>query len=130
MKHPRIKRAALWLLTICLAAALTGVEPTDAAAVETAGEVVGYYASWAPYRGYAPSQVNAGQFTQINYAFADISGTPGKVVLTDSARDTKTLKELTALRKKNPDLKIVLSVGGWDYSTYFSDAASTASRSR
>lgn len=128
MKHPRIKRAALWLLTICLAAALTGVEPTDAAAVETAGEVVGYYASWAPYRGYAPSQVNAGQFTQINYAFADISGTTGKVVLTDSARDTKTLKELTALRKKNPDLKIVLSVGGWDYSTYFSDAASTASR--
>ncbi len=78
MKHPRIKRAALWLLTICLAAALTGVEPTDAAAVETAGEVVGYYASWAPYRGYAPSQVNAGQFTQINYAFADISSTTGK----------------------------------------------------
>ena len=50
------------------------------------------------------------------------------MVLTDSTRDTKTLKELTALRKKNPDLKIVLSVGGWDYSTYFSDAASTASR--
>lgn len=128
MKHPRIKRAALWLLTICLAAAMTGVEPLDAAAAETAGEVVGYYASWAPYRGYTPDQLDAGRFTQINYAFADISSTTGKVVLANPTQDAKTLAGLTALRKQNPNLKIVLSVGGWDYSTYFSDAASTAAR--
>ena len=53
MKHPRIKRAALWLLLFCLTAALMGLEPTDAAAAETAGEVVGYYAAWAPWRGWA-----------------------------------------------------------------------------
>lgn len=48
MKHPRMKRAALWLLTLCLSVALTGVNRMDAAAAETAGQVVGYYASWAP----------------------------------------------------------------------------------
>lgn len=128
MKHPRIKRTALWLLTLCLAVALTGVNRMDAAAAETAGEVVGYYASWAPLRGYGPDRLTAERFTQINYAFADISSTTGKVVLATPAQDAKTLAGLTSLRKQNPDLKIVLSIGGWDYSTYFSDAASTAAR--
>ena len=41
MKHPRMKRAALWLLTLCLSVALTGVNRMDAAAAETAGQVVG-----------------------------------------------------------------------------------------
>ena len=128
MKHPRMKRTALWLLTLCLAVALTGVNPTDAAAAETAGQVVGYYASWAPARGYGPEKLAAEQFTQINYAFGDISRTTGKVVLANPTQDAKTLAKLTALRKQNPKLKIVLSIGGWDYSTYFSDAASTAAR--
>ena len=128
MKHPRIKRAALWLLLFCLTAALTGLEPTDAAAAETAGEVVGYYAAWAPWRGYGPDRLDAGAFTQINFAFAAIDGSTGKAVLEDPGRDAGTLRDLTALRKKNPQLKIVLSIGGWDHSTYFSDAASTAAR--
>ena len=127
MKRPQRKWAAVWLLTICLALTLTGLE-RPAAAAETAGEVVGYYASWAPWRGYGPEKVAAEQFTQINYAFAAIDGTTGKAVLENPAHDAKTLAALTALRKKNPDLNIVLSIGGWDGSTYFSDAASTAAR--
>ena len=90
MKRPQRKRAAVWLLTICLALTLTGLE-RPAAAAETAGEVVGYYASWAPWRGYGPEKVAAEQFTQINYAFAAIDGTTGKAVLENPAHDAKTL---------------------------------------
>lgn len=128
MKHPRMKRAALWLLALCLAAALTGLERPDAAAAEDAGQTVGYYAAWAAARGYGPEDIPAEQFTQINYAFAAIDADTGRLVLEDAARDRKNLAGLTALRRKNPALKIVLSVGGWDHSTYFSDAASTAAR--
>lgn len=128
MNHPRIKRAAAWLLALCLIGTLTGLKPAGAAAAETAGEVVGYYAAWAAARGYGPEKIPAGRFTQINYAFAAIDGATGKLVLEDAARDRKNLAGLTALRKKDPALKIVLSVGGWDHSTYFSDVASTAAR--
>ncbi len=128
MNHPRIKRAAAWLLTLCLIGTLTGLERTEAAAAEPAGETVGYYAAWAAARGYGPEQIPAGRFTQINYAFAAIDGASGKLVLEDAARDRKNLAGLTALRKQDPALKIVLSVGGWDHSTHFSDVASTAAR--
>lgn len=128
MKHPRMKRAVLWMLMICMTAFLTGLYQPGAAAAQTAGEVVGYYAAWAPWRGYGPEQLDPHQFTQINYAFADINQATGKVVLADPQREKETLAGLTALRKKNPNLKIVLSIGGWDYSTYFSDVASTAAR--
>ena len=128
MKHPRMKRAVLWMLMICMTASLTGLYQPGAAAAQTAGEVVGYYAAWAPWRGYGPEQLDPHQFTQINYAFADINQATGKVVLADPQREKETLAGLTALRKKNPNLKIVLSIGGWDYSTYFSDVASTAAR--
>ena len=128
MNRPQKRRAAVWLLTICLALTLAGTGQPDAAAAQTAGEVVGYYASWAPLRGHTPDRLPAKELTQINYAFADINSTTGKAVLPDPKRDAQTLAELTALRKKHPDLKIVLSIGGWDYSTYFSDVASTASR--
>ena len=38
------------------------------------------------------------------------------------------LAALRQLREEHPHLELLISVGGWDYSTYFSDAASTASR--
>lgn len=88
------------------------------------GEVVGYYASWASAQGHTPDKLPAERFTQINYAFADIED--GKAALGDPARDGKNLRELTALRKRNPDLRIVLSLGGWDGSAGFSDAAASA----
>ncbi len=86
--------------------------------------MVGYYASWAAAQGHTPDKLPAEQFTQINYAFAKLED--GRAVLGDPVRDGKTLRELTGLRKRNPDLKIVLSLGGWDDSAGFSDAAASA----
>lgn len=102
--------------------------PADTGRASAAGagntrEVVGYYASWAAAQGYEPDQLPAERFTQINYAFAKIVN--GAAALGDPARDGKNLRELTALRRRNPDLKLVLSLGGWDDSAGFSDAAAS-----
>lgn len=117
------RRLTLLALALALLLALAG--PETASAVGTAGEVVGYYAAWASGQGYTPEKIPAERFTQLNYAFAKIED--GKAALADPARDAQTLRGLTALRRRNPDLKIVLSVGGWDESAGFSDAAASAS---
>lgn len=125
----RIYRTCLMLPALLLT--LLGSEP-KALAAETAGKagntgvVMGYYSVWASASGFTPDQLPAEQLTQVNYAFAEIEN--NKAVLTSPNQDRKNLQGLTALRKRNPDLKIVLSLGGWDGSGGFSDAASTAQR--
>lgn len=119
----KTRRFALLLLMFALLASLTDAGQVRAAGTGGAGEVVGYYASWAAAQGYGPSELPAEQFTQINYAFAKI--TNGRAHLGDPARDAENLRGLTALRRRNPNLKIVLSLGGWDDSAGFSDAAAT-----
>lgn len=124
-----IRRLTPLVLAFTLLLSLTGTgrgaSAAGTGAERTEGAVVGYYASWAPGLGYTPDKVPAERFTQLNYAFAKIQD--GRAALGDPARDAQTLRELTALRRRNPDLKIVLSIGGWDESAYFSDAAASAS---
>ena len=120
----KTRRLTLLFLLFALLLPLAGAGRASAAG--TSGRVVGYYASWASGQGYTPDRLPAERFTQINYAFAAIKD--GRLALSSPDRDAENLKALTALRRQNPDLKIVLSVGGWDESAYFSDAASTASR--
>ncbi|MGH9590949.1 MAG: glycoside hydrolase family 18 protein, partial [Terracidiphilus sp.] len=67
-------------------------------------------------------QIDAQAITRINYAFANIEN--GDVVL-GHPQDEANLKLLAALRQRNPALQILLSVGGWSWSTHFSDAALT-----
>lgn len=75
------------------------------------------------------SWIDAARLTHVNYAFANVDST-GAVVL-ERARDKELLAQLRSLRSRNPDLKILLSVGGWTWSDHFSDAALTdASRAR
>lgn len=119
----KTRRFALLLLIVALLASPADAGRVRAAGNGGAGEVVGYYASWAAAQGYGPSELPAERFTQINYAFAKI--TDGRAHLGDPVRDAENLRELTALRRRNPDLKIVLSLGGWDDSAGFSDAAAT-----
>lgn len=97
------------------------------AATDTGKTIVGYYAGWAAYRGYTPDQIPAHKLTQINYAFAKIDGDTYKIALADPNQDKKNFAALRTLRETYPHLRILISVGGWDYSNYFSDAAATQS---
>ena len=124
-----IRRTAAALAAACMAALLLGT-PTGAEqrTYQAGGEVVGYYAGWAAYQGYTPDQLPAEHLTQINYAFARIDPDTLTIALEDPAHDKKNLAALRKLRQQNGHLKLLISVGGWSDSQYFSDAAATAAR--
>jgi chitinase len=69
-----------------------------------------------------PGQIDANNLTRVNYAFADIKD--GRIV-TGFALDAQNFAYLTGLRKQNPSLTVLVSVGGWLWSTNFSDISLT-----
>jgi chitinase len=70
-----------------------------------------------------PGQIDARLLTRINYAFANIEN--GRMV-TGFAQDAENIAFLESLKKDNPELTVLVSVGGWLWSTNFSDMALTA----
>ncbi len=70
-----------------------------------------------------PGQVDAQGMTRINYAFATIKN--GRMVLAGES-DGANLAQLIDLRKQNPSLAVLVSVGGWLGSGGFSDVALNA----
>ncbi len=73
-------------------------------------------------------QVTAKKLTRINFAFANID--QGRIVEGDPS-DAANLAMMVGLKKENPDLTVIVSVGGWLWSGRFSDAALTpASRAK
>jgi chitinase len=81
--------------------------------------VIGYVGG---YKGlYDTSMVEATKLTHINYAFVDVQH--NRAWLTHRRTDTTNLRNLIKLKKKNPDLKILISIGGWSWSNNFSDMA-------
>lgn len=93
-------------------------------------KVVGYYGGWGAYSGYEASDMKASKLTHLNYAFAKISE-DGQVQIGDPAVDYANFKQLRQLKTSHPDLKTLISVGGWSYSEHFSDvAASQSSREK
>jgi chitinase len=69
-----------------------------------------------------PGDVAARKLTRINFAFANVLG--GKIV-TGSASDAANIAALVALKRENPSLTILVSVGGWLWSGNFSEMALT-----
>jgi len=67
-----------------------------------------------------PGQVDAASLTRINYAFSNIVN--GRMV-TGYAKDAENFAYLVALKQQNPSLTVLVSVGGWLWSTNFSDMA-------
>ncbi|MFZ5974799.1 MAG: glycosyl hydrolase family 18 protein [Bacillota bacterium] len=95
------------------------------AAIPPIGRIIaGYYASWAAYSGYTPDKIPAAQLTHITYAFANIDDNL-KVEMGDPYVDASNFTKLNALKKLYPNIKTLISVGGWDWSGKFSDAALT-----
>lgn len=85
--------------------------------------IVGYVAGWS-----IPAVIHPEKLTHINFAFARI--TPeGRAELGNGELE-ESLRRLVALKRTNPRLKVIVSVGGW-MADGFSDAALTGtSRAR
>jgi chitinase len=142
------------------AAVLVGVTaaPTAAQAHYSKPYVkVGYFTQWGIYgRQFPLAKVQnsgaAARLTHLNYAFGPVTAA-GVCDSADSWADWGTsfsdansvdgvadvagqplagnLNQLAELKKKNPDLRVLISLGGWTGSAYFSDAALTdASRKK
>jgi len=88
-------------------------------------EVTGYV--FAREAVLAPGAVDPKKLTRINYAFANIQN--GRMVLGAPA-DAQNFAMLTAMRNANSGLTVLVSVGGWLWSTNFSDMALTAESRR
>jgi len=69
-----------------------------------------------------PGDIAAGKVTRINYAFANIAD--GRIV-NGFQNDDQNMAALVALKKDNPSLTVLVSVGGWLWSGAFSDMAYT-----
>lgn len=123
--------------------ALDASTPRDASVPgPSAGVVVGYYAGWSTYdRDFQVSELPASRLTHVNYAFANI--VDGRCVLGDpwadvqktfpgdtwedsSANRAGNFGALRRLKASHPNLRTLISVGGWTWSGRFSEVASTA----
>ncbi|MCA2219397.1 glycoside hydrolase family 18 protein [Jidongwangia harbinensis] len=112
---------------------------------------VGYFAQWGIYGRQFPvakleTSGAAARLTHINYAFGDVTAA-GVCASADPLADWGTafpaassvdgvadvpgqplsgnLNQLAELKRKHPGLKVLISLGGWTLSKWFSDAAAT-----
>ncbi len=67
--------------------------------------------------------VDVSKLTHIIFSFCHLKGNTLQV---DDSRDAATITNLVALKKKNPELKVLLSLGGWGGCEPCSDVFSTA----
>jgi chitinase len=76
------------------------------------------------FRGLVNTEeIDADKLTHINYAFVNVQDS--LAVLTNLATDSTNFRKLNELKLKNPDLQILISIGGWAWSENFSDAVLT-----
>src|SRR3954447_22104574 len=140
-----------------VATSIVAVSPVAAQAHGKSYAKVGYFTQWGIYgRDFQLSKVQnsgaAARLTHLNYAFGTVTA-DGVCASADPWADWQTpfsaelsvdgvgdvagqpiagnLHQLAELKARNPKLKVLISLGGWSGSAYFSDAALTdASRKK
>lgn len=108
---------------------------------------IAYFTSWSSAdRALTVKDIDATLLTHINFAFANLSP-DGEIIVGDPEADLNTdfgtelggkpedayghFGQLRQLKEKYPHLKVLISVGGWSWSSNFSDvAADPAKRDR
>jgi chitinase len=99
-----------------------------AAQAGTAKKIVGYYyGKGRPH--YQLSKVPVRKLTHLIYSHA-VPTAQGDCEMAHPDLDLPNLRSLKFLRARNPHLFVLLSVGGWSGSQYFSDVAATSSTRR
>lgn len=101
-----------------------------------------YFCNWAIYgRKHVPQSMPVEDLTHILYAFAKPDAESGEAKLSDPWADTDIkiwddagptgcLGALEVLRQRNPNLKLLLSIGGWTYSSDLATAVATPDKRR
>ncbi len=99
-----------------------------------------YFANWSIYdRQYFVTDIPADKLTDLTYAFASISDN-GEIALSDPWADTQfpypndadnaplkgNFHQLQLLKAAHPNVRTLISIGGWTGSAKFSDVALTA----
>lgn len=86
--------------------------------------IVGYVAGWKTIN---PKKIPAEKLTHLNYAFAhvDSMGLLAPMSPEHATRDSLNFLALQSLKQRNPNLKILVSIGGWTHSKGFSEAVSS-----
>lgn len=92
--------------------------------ISTPKYIVGYVAGWKKVN---PKQIPAEKLTHINYAFTHVDSLGLISPMNENYRERDSLNFilLRSLKERNPDLKILVSIGGWTHSKGFSDAVMT-----
>jgi chitinase len=131
------RRPCAWI-SISLLSACASTSPAKSAAPQAATaapapgyKVVGYFTNWVENRKgceFRATDVDATAFTHINFAFAEVYPGPGgkqnpnfRVAPYGEGAAERDLgpqglyTKVNALKAKNPNLKTLLSVGGWSH---------------
>jgi chitinase len=100
---------------------LYAADPASRDATAEHFRIVAYVAGWS-----MPPAIHAEKLTHVDFAFARITA-DGRVALTDPQLEAALIR-LVTLRKSNPNLKIIISVGGWTADGFSNAALTDASR--
>ncbi|NLX10012.1 MAG: glycoside hydrolase family 18 protein [Chloroflexi bacterium] len=144
--RPTLRTTAAGLALAVTLIAVLAAPVLDAAAQGPASpyRVVGYYPGYGIYEDYFVTDIPADHLTHVIYASLMISDN-GQCVSSDPWTDMQVaypgdqanlrlkgnFRQLQLLRGEHPNLKVLISVGGWEHSANFSEvAASEAARVR
>ncbi|RZU41888.1 chitinase [Edaphobacter modestus] len=117
------RRLMFALLALCCVPAPCSMPESSAVSANSAPasrEIIAYI--FPQDRILEPNEINARRLTRINYAFANIKN--GEII-EGFPHDAENFAVLNVLKRTNPALKLLVSVGGWTWSGGFSDAALT-----